>query len=161
MNWRIQFVFFINVSWLTSVCKWDTLICLPCSPVILYFFPWLKRTFLMWHPPSAHINTHTCKEFEGGVEVETHTHTHAGKDTQTQPFDYRQQFSMRMPSKRHEEYVATHPALSNGCPQKSHQQLFLFWHHADCYCYKPLAKYPSNVQKETTLHSIYVAVLCF
>lgn len=61
MNWGIQFVFFINVSWLTSVCKWATLICSPCSRVILYFSPWLKRTFLMWHPPSAHINTHAFR----------------------------------------------------------------------------------------------------
>lgn len=71
MNWRIQFVFFINVSWLTSVCKWGTLICSPCSRVILYFFPWLKRTFLMWHPPSAHIRTHEHArgELEGGVRA--------------------------------------------------------------------------------------------
>lgn len=78
MNWRIQFVFFINVSWLTSVCKWGTLICSPCSRVILYFFPWLKRTFLMWHPPSAHINTHAFR-----IQPQTSRHTHARVHTPT------------------------------------------------------------------------------
>lgn len=152
MNWRIQFVFFINVSWLTSVCKWGTLICSPCSRVILYFFPWLKRTFLMWHPPLL-ISTHTCKGTWGWCtsrNAYTHTHTQAKTHTQTQPFDNRQQFNMWMPSKRHEECVATHPALSNGCPQKSHQQIFLFWHHPECYCCRSHAKYPSNVQKKQT-----------
>ncbi len=99
MNWRIQFVFFINVSWLTSVCKWGTLICLPCSQVILYFFPWLKRTFLMWHPPSAHINTHMLGNLRMAYKGE-HIHTQAKTCTQTQPCNDRLQFNARMSSKK-------------------------------------------------------------
>lgn len=102
MNWRIQFVFFINVSWLTSVCKWGTLICSPCSRVILYFFPWLKRTFLMWHPPSAHIRTH--EHARGGIGGRCTRRRHAA--SQTRASDYRQQFDMRVPSKRRGECAA-------------------------------------------------------
>lgn len=117
MNWRIQFVFFINVSWLTSVCKWDTLICLPCSPVILYIFPLIKKDTSYVTSPSAHINT---QGIWGCVQVETHTRARAGKDAPIHN-PTRQQCNMCMPSKRH--WVQP-----NGCPQKSHRQHFLFWH---------------------------------
>lgn len=92
-------------------------------PSHFIFFPLIKKDIsYVTSPLCSYQHTH-AREFEGGVKAAMHctrSHTPAHNS-----FDYRQQFNMRMPSKRHGECVATHPVLSNDCLQKSRQQLSL------------------------------------
>lgn len=151
MKWTDEsslcFFFFINVSWLTSVCKWGTLICSPCSRVILYFFPWLKRTFLMWHPPSAHINTRAhAREFEGGVQVGTHTHTGKDKHSNTALWLQTNNSICACPLKD----TASMSQLTQRYQMAAHRNhintSFYFDIHLTVNCYESPAKYPSNVE---------------
>lgn len=103
-------------------------------PSHFIFFPLIKKDIsYVTSPLCSYQHTHT--HMQGNLRVvykKEHRHTHArihtGRDMRSNTTRLTaDNNSTHMPSKRHGGYVAIW--LSNGCPQKSRQHLFLFSRH--------------------------------